>query len=291
MLLIFGLGYSGTAVALAARARGISVLGTTRGHASTPDRIGFETADAAIAAAWGVLVTAAPGPGGDPVLARHGTAIRRAIASGGLHWVGYLSSTVVYGNRDGAWVDETTVPAPSSPRGAARVAAEAAWREAAAGAALDIFRLAGIYGPGRSVLDDLRAGTARRVDRPGHAFGRIHRDDIARAVLAAMDCAASGARVFHLADDLPAPSADVVAYAAGLLGVAPPELVPFATAWAGRPPMARGFWAENRRVSSAATCAALGIAWRYPTYRDGLAAILAEERGKHVSEEREILRA
>ena len=284
MLLIFGLGYSGTAVAREARARGISVLGTTRARATAPDRIGFETAEAAIAAARWVLVTAAPGPAGDPVLARHGTAIRRAVAAGGLRWVGYLSSTVVYGNRDGAWVDETTVPAPSSPRGEARVAAEAAWREAASGAALDIFRLAGIYGPGRSVFDDLRAGTARRVDRPGHAFGRIHRDDIARAVLAAIDRTGSGVRVFNLADDLPAPSADVVAHAAGLLGVAPPALVPFDTAWAGMSPMARGFWAENRRVSSAATRAALGITWRYPTYREGLAAILAQERGEHVAQ-------
>jgi nucleoside-diphosphate-sugar epimerase len=284
MLLIFGLGYSGRATAAAARARGIAAIGTTRATPAGPDEIGFEAAGPAIAAATHLLSTVPPDAEGDPVLARHGAAIAAAARAGGLRWIGYLSSTVVYGNRDGAWVDEDTPPAPSSARGERRLAAEAAWRAAAGRVPLDLFRLAGIYGPGRSAFDDLRAGRARRVAKPGHAFGRIHRDDIARAVLAAMERPGTGARVLNLTDDLPAESAETIAYAAALLGLPPPPLVPFETAVAGMSPMARSFWAENRKVSSAATKAALGLAWRYPSYREGLRAILAEERGEHLGQ-------
>ena len=139
-----------------------------------------------------------------------------------MRWIGYLSTTGVYGNRDGGWVDEDTVPAPQSARAERRVQAEAAWREFAGGKAVDIFRLAGIYGPGRSMFDDLRAGTARRVVKPGHLFGRIHRDDIAAGVVAAMRQNLSrGTRIFNFSDDVPAASADVVVEAARLLGVAP----------------------------------------------------------------------
>ena len=292
MLLIFGLGYAGAAVAAAARARGQTVLGTTRG-APGPGMIGFEAAGPAIATATHLLVTAPPDASGDPVLARHGAAIGAAVRAGGLRWIGYLSSTVVYGDRGGAWVDEDTAPAPSGPRGRRRLAAEAAWEAVAAGAALDLFRLAGIYGPGRSAFDALRAGTARRVSKPGHAFGRIHRDDIARAVLAAMDRVAmdraeEGRRVLNLTDDLPAESAEVIGFAAGLLGIAPPPAVAFAEVAACMSPMARSFWAENRRVASRRTQATLGISWRYPGYREGLEAILAEERGEHVIQQGEV---
>jgi nucleoside-diphosphate-sugar epimerase len=139
----------------------------------------------------------------------------------------------------------------------------------------------GIYGPGRSGFDDLRDGTARRTLKPGHAFSRIHRDDIALAVMAAMSQGrAPGVRVLHLVDDEPAESAVVVEEAARLLGLAPPPALPFEEAVRAMSPMARSFWAENRRVANAATKAALGIAWRYPSYREGLAAILAEERGQ-----------
>jgi nucleoside-diphosphate-sugar epimerase len=176
-------------------------------------------------------------------------------------------------------VDEDTPPAPISDRGRRRLAAERAWREAAEGRALDIFRIAGIYGPSRSALDDLRAGTARRVVKPGHAFARIHRDDIAAAVLAAMQQQPPpGVRILHLADNEPAESADVIEEAARLLGVDPPPPIPFAEAAPLMSPMARSFWAENRRVSSAKTKRMLGIGWRYPTYREGLRAILTEER-------------
>ena len=143
-------------------------------------------------------------------------------------------------------------------------------------ARVDLFRVAGIYGPGRSVLDDVRAGTARRVDRPDHHFGRIHRDDIAAAVLAAMrQDRPPGPRVLNLTDDEPAPNAAVVAEAARLLGAPPPPLVPFEAALAAMSPMGRSFWAEDRKVASRKTKQRLGLEWRYPTYREGLAAILA----------------
>ena len=162
------------------------------------------------------------------------------------------------------------------------MAAEAAW-SAAAQVSVDLFRLGGIYGPGRSALDDLRAGGARRIVKPGHAFGRIHRDDIALAVLAAMrQDREPGARVLNLVDDVPEETARVLEEAARLLGVPPPPAVPFAEAWETMSPMARGFWSENRKVSSRQTQAMLGISWRHPDYREGLRAILAEE-GRHSS--------
>ena len=225
-----------------------------------------------------LLSTAGPNEAGDPVLTRYASAI---AAAPGLRWVGYLSSTGVYGDRGGGWVDEETPVAPSADRGRRRVDAEDAWAGFADRRAVDIFRLAGIYGPGRSAFDDLRAGRARRLDKPGHQFGRIHRDDIAQAVVAAMgQDRPAGRRVLNLNDDEPAESAAVVAEAASLLGMAPPPMIPFATAWATMSPMARSFWAENRTVAGAKTKAALGITWRYPTYREGLRAILAEERGQ-----------
>jgi nucleoside-diphosphate-sugar epimerase len=272
-LLIFGLGYSGGAVARAAVAAGYQVTATSRTPAEIAAPagvavVGFEAAGPALAAATHVLSTVAPASAGDPVLARFGAAIR---ASTGLRWVGYLSTTGVYGDRGGGWVDETTPPAPSSDRGARRVAAEQDWLAAGAGRPVDLFRLAGIYGPGRSVLDDLRAGRARRVIKPGHAFGRILRNDIAHAVLAAM----------RQADRLPA-GGRVLNLAAGLLGLPVPPGVPFAEAAARMSPMALSFWAENRKVANAATKAALGITWLCPTYRQGLRAILAEEAGERI---------
>lgn len=239
--------------------------------------VAFDAAGAAIAAATHLLVTAAPGEAGDPVLAAHAAAIRAAPA---LRWIGYLSTTGVYGDRGGAEVDEATPPAPGQPRSQRRLEAERQWAALAAGRALDVFRVGGIYGPGRSAFDDLRAGTARRTLRPGHLFGRIHRDDIVLAVLAAMrQVPPPGLRVLHLVDDEPAESAVVVKAAARLLGVTPPPAIPFEQALPALSPMARSFWSENCRVANAATKAALGIAWRYPSYREGLAAILAEEAG------------
>jgi nucleoside-diphosphate-sugar epimerase len=323
-LLIFGLGYSATAIAMAAREAGFQVTGTRRNPTQEPDVVGFHEAGHVLQQATHVLSSVPPDAEGDPVLAQYGAALSAAPH---LRWIGYLSTTGVYGNRDGAWVDETTAPSTESARGQRRVTAEQAWAKfsqnhqgsvgqqvrqhadkaaaqtnlgsvgqnvrqhadkAAAqtnlgsvGQHVDIFRLAGIYGPGRSVFDDLRAGRARRVLKPGHAFGRIHRDDIAAAVLAAMqqDQPTGGpCRILNLTDNLPAESAEVLEEAANLLGVPPPPAIPFAEALAEMSPMARSFWADNRRVSSQATQQALGLTWRYPTYREGLRAILAEER-------------
>ena len=281
-LLVFGLGYVGRAVADAAADAGIAVTGTTRSAAASSEGgvtcIDFTDAGAAVVRATHLLCTAPPDGSGDPALARHGEAI---AAAPDLRWVGYLSSTGVYGDRGGAWVDEATAPAPSSDRSRRRLAAELAWQRLADRRAVDILRLAGIYGPARSAFDDLRAGTARRVIRPGHAFGRIHRDDAIGAVLAAMgQTRAAGARILNLADDEPAESADVVAEAARLLCIPPLSGVKFEEAITGMTPMARSFWAERRKVSSRWTQQALGLRWRYPSYREGLRAILAEERGE-----------
>lgn len=280
MLLIFGLGYSGRAIAKAAAQAGIEVCATARDPASVAQQAGvtlvsFDRAETAIRNASHILATAPPGDLGDPVLARHARHISIAPK---LRWIGYLSTTGVYGNRDGAWVDEDSAPAPQSARAERRVQAEASWSAYASQYAVDIFRLAGIYGPGRSMFDDLRAGIARRVIKPGHLFGRIHRDDIAAGVLAAIrQNPPTGRRIFNFSDDEPAASADVVVEAARLLGIDPPAPVPYAEAAAAMSPMALSFWAENRRVQSVKTQAALHIKWRYPSYREGLRAILAEE--------------
>ena len=275
LLLVFGLGYTGREIARQAAAQGATVVATSR----TPDRltppegvglIPFEDAAEVLGRATHVLQTAAPTEDGDPVLRFY------AGRLGAPGWAGMLSTTGVYGDRGGGWVDEDTVPAPTGPRGERRLDAERDWAAAFPAARVDLFRLAGIYGPGRSVLDDVRAGTARRVDKPDHQFGRIHRDDIAAAVLAAMaQDRAPGSRVLNLADDEPAANAAVVAEAARLLGAPMPPLVPLEEALAAMSPMGRSFWAENRKVASAKTKERLGIAWRFPTFREGLAAILA----------------
>jgi nucleoside-diphosphate-sugar epimerase len=293
-LLIFGLGYTGRATAAAALAAGYAVSATSR----TPEAVvplpgvellAFGVAGAALAAATHVLSTVPPsGDGGegegeavDPVLHAYGAALAAAPC---LRWAGYLSTTGVYGDHAGGWVDETTPPAPGHERSRRRLAAEQEWAALGARIPVDLFRLAGIYGPGRSVLDDIRAGRARRVIKPGHPFCRIHRDDIAAAVLAAMrQERAPGVRVLNLSDDEPADSAVVVAEGARLLGVPLPPAVTFAEAAARMSPLGRSFWQESRRVRAEGTQQALGLRWRYPTYRDGLRAILAAESGSDVT--------
>ncbi len=292
--LIFGLGYTGTAIAAGAAARGWRVTATSRDPSRlTPPPgvtlIRFADAGRALVDATHVLQTAAPGTaegpipdrGQDPALALFAD----EIAAAPLAWLGYLSTTGVYGNRDGGWVDEATPPAPSSPRGQRRLDAENAWRRAAAGKPLDLFRVAGIYGPGRSPFDEIRGGRARRVSKPGHLFGRIHRDDIAAAVLAAA-ARPDGTRVLNLNDDEPATSADVTAEAARLLGLPTPPLIPFDEARRTMSEMGLSFWAENRRVRSVQTQATLGLRWRYPTYREGLAATLAASRAEELGQAR-----
>jgi nucleoside-diphosphate-sugar epimerase len=283
-LLIFGLGYCGRAVAEAVPE--FTVVGTSRSTfppaptgagAATVRLVPFAAAEFAIASATHILVTVPPDARGDPVLNRYAAAIEMAPE---LRWIGYLSSTVVYGDRGGVWVDEDTVPAPSQPRGQRRLEAELDWSRFAPHRAVDIFRLAGIYGPGRSVFDDLRAGTARRMIKPGHQFGRVHRDDVGQAVAAAMrQVRGSGRRVLNLADDVPAESAVVVAEAARLMGRAPPPEVAFADAFASMSPLAMSFWAENRKVSSRKTQQLLGLRWLHPSFREGLAAVWREECG------------
>jgi len=287
-LLIFGLGYSGLAVAHAARQAGWDVAGTYRGESLGQAPAGtalvpFTEAAPVLDQVTHILSTAPPDDQGDPVLRHHGPPI---AAAPHLRWIGYLSTTGVYGNRDGAWVDEATPPAPTAERSVRRLAAEQAWERASASRALDIFRLGGIYGPGRSAFDELRVGRARRILKPGHEFGRIHRDDIAGAVLGAMEQERSpGSRILNLTDDEPAESAAVIAEAAQLLGVPVPPAIPFAEAWESMSPMARSFWAENRKVSSRRTQEMLGYRWRYPTYREGLRAILAEERQQGLTQQ------
>jgi nucleoside-diphosphate-sugar epimerase len=279
---IFGRGYSGIAVAEAAAAAGVATTIISRDGSATPPPgvtlVGFDRADTALATATHLLATAAPSERGDPVLALWA----ETIAQAPLLWIGYLSTTGLYGDRGGGWVDETTPPAPTSDRAHRRLAAEQAWQRAGQARAVDLFRLAGIYGPGRSALDDLRHGQARRISKPGHLFGRIHRDDIAGAILAAIQQPpVPGVRILNLADDEPAASADVIAEAARLLGIDPPPAIPFEQAAPSMSAMALSFWHDNRKVSGAATQRILGRPWRYPTYREGLRAILQQlgERG------------
>jgi nucleoside-diphosphate-sugar epimerase len=281
-LLIFGLGYSGRAIAKAAMQAGFAVTATSRTPPLPPEPgitiIPFDAAEPAIAAGTHIIATAAPDEHGDPILARYAAQI---TAAPDLNYIGYLSTTGIYGDQNGGWVDEDTQPNPQSPRAQRRIAAEQGWSKFAQThtKVIHIFRLAGIYGPGRSMFDDLRAGTARRVVKPGHLFGRIHRDDIAQGVLAAMQRPVQpGATIFNFADDEPAASADVVVEAAKLLNIPPPDPVPYEQATQKMSSMALSFWSENRRVSAEKTKAALNLAWKYPTYREGLRAILAEER-------------
>ncbi|MCC7274293.1 MAG: SDR family oxidoreductase [Alphaproteobacteria bacterium] len=281
--LCFGLGYVGAAVARALAADGWAVAGTVRDPARAAPLCAagiavhvFSAAvpldPAVLAGTTHILATAAPDGARDPVLAALGPAI---AALPHLRWVGYLSSTAVYGDRAGAWVDESAETDPSGARGRHRLAAEEAWRDLWRhhGLPVHVFRLAGIYGPGRSVVDQLRAGTARRIVKPGQVFSRIHRDDIVRVLRASMAHPEPGA-VYNVADDLPAAPEDVVAHAATLLGVPSPAAEPFAEAAAGMSPMALSFYADNRRIANARIKHELGVRLAYPTYREGLAAIV-----------------
>lgn len=221
-----------------------------------------------LAQATHVILSIPPDEHGDPALNQHRASLDRAQ---NLQWIGYYSTVGVYGNFDGAWIDESAATNPINRRSHQRVAAEAAWRDYAAsrGVPLMILRLAGIYGPGRSTFDKLRDGTSRRIVKPGQVFNRIHVEDIGRVT--ALAVARNLAGTFNLADDEPAPPQDLVTHAAGLMGVAPPPEVPFDEA--EMTPMARSFYSDNKRVSNKAIKAALGIELLYPTYRHGLGAI------------------
>ena len=283
-LLCFGFGYTAQTLA---RALGPSwsIIGTSRGEevpaargGTTFRRLRFDRGHplepAAFAGATHVLLSVPPDEAGDPVFDCHCEDI---AAIPGLAWLGYLSTTGVYGNCDGGWVDESSELRPSGVRGRCRAGAEATWLELwrDRNVPVHVFRLAGIYGPGRSPFDALRAGTAKRIDKPGQMFSRIHVEDIANVLMASIERPRPGA-VYNVCDDEPAASAEVIAHAAELLGVPVPPLVPFEAAELS--PMARSFYDYNKRVSNALIKRELGISLRYPNYRDGLAAILAAER-------------
>lgn len=282
-LFIFGLGYSGLEIAKLAKAQGWSVAGTCttdekarRLRAEGIEAHAFDGTAPLSAQSFGeashVVCTVAPGAAGDPALRTSRTLLGRA------RWLGYLSTTGVYGDHDGAWVDETTPTLATQPRSLQRLAAEQGWRDVASesGAALHIFRLPGIYGPGRSTLDRVADGSARRIDKPGQFFSRIHVTDLAASVLKAMD-RELGVEIWNVADDLPAANAEVIAYACELLGRPVPPAIPWEEAAPAMTPMARSFYAESRRVRNDKLKRELGVVLRHPTYREGLKAIAAVE--------------
>lgn len=228
----------------------------------------------AIVAADYVLVSVPPGMDGDPIIASCGNIFADAKQ---LRAVVYLSTVGVYGDHGGGWVDEQTPPQPDVARSRERLAAEQAWQELGArlGVAVAILRLAGIYGPGQNALEQIRRGKARRILKPGQVFNRIHVGDIARAIDAAFTQEASG--IYNVSDDEPSPPGDPIAFAARLLGQEPPPEIAFADAAPSMSPMALTFWQDCRRVNNDKLKRELGIALRYPTYREGLRALLEEK--------------
>ncbi len=286
-LFCFGFGYSASALASDLARAGWRVAGTCRGEekrAALAAR-GIEAflfdrgrplddAEAALAETTHLLSSVPPDAAGDPVLDHHGTDI---ASLKGLAWAGYLSTTGVYGDRGGGWVNESSALEPTGERGRRRVAAEQGWLrlQRRHGVPVHLFRLAGIYGPGRSALDTVRAGRAQRVEKPGHVFSRIHVADIVRILKASMARPLPGA-AYNVCDDEAAPPQDVIAFACELLGVAPPPLVPFAEATLSE--MGRSFYADNKRVHNDRIKRELGVRLAYPEYRMGLRALLAEGR-------------
>ncbi len=301
---------------------GWHVAGTARGAESLEAirALGYEalpfTGDApevelarAIGDATHLLISAAPDEAGDPLLAQHRADLE---AAPNLQWIGYLSTIGVYGDHRGAWVDETTTPRPVSERSRWRLEAEQAWEDfaAARGLPVQIFRLAGIYGPGRNPLERMKAGRERTIVKPGQVFNRIHVADIATTVIAGMEqfplkwtpverkelrqdksleprpdsigseqapeAGARAAGVFNVTDDEPAAPEDVAAYAAALLGIEPPPLVPWEEAEKTMTPMARSFYSETKRVRNERIKRELGVRLAFPTYREGLGALAKE---------------
>ena len=279
VLFSFGHGFSARALADRLIPKGWRIYGTTR----SADKMEAIAATGVEPVLWPgtdvepmlrqspyLLISAGPGPEGDPVLAALGDTI--ATIAPQLRWAGYLSTTGVYGDHQGAWVDEDTPLTPATRRGQARVAAEAAW-QSVPGLPLHIFRLAGIYGPGRGPFAKVRNGTARRIIKQGQVFSRIHVEDIAQALELSMARPDPGA-VYNLCDDDPAPPQDVIGHAAELLGLPLPEAVDFETA--EMTPMARSFYAESKKVRNDRIKTALGWEPKYPDYRSGLAAMLRD---------------
>ena len=283
-LFAFGLGFTAQVLAARLSAKGWQIAGTARdqgkieqlaAHGYAVTRFAGEAANREVPVllqgTTHLLHSIPPGPDGDPVLAQYRD---RIAALPSLQWVGYLSTVGVYGDQEGRWVDESIAPRPNSVRTEARVMAEKAWLKfgAETGVSVQIFRLAGIYGPGRSVFDKLRAGTARRVKKDGQVFSRIHVEDIA-SVLEASIARPRPGTIYNVADDEPAAPDQVVAYAAELIGVEPPPEVDFEEA--DLTAMARSFYEGSRRIGNARIKSELGVTLRFPTYREGLASLLS----------------
>lgn len=281
-LFVFGFGFSAAALARRLKPQGWSVAATFRraedsGKLEADGVKAVPVADPgaviqALSGADAVLVTAPPDAEGCPGLRTLVPAMARAQAFP--DWLGYLSTTGVYGDRQGGWAFEQSRLAAQSMEGARRVAAERDWLDVGKGMGLTVtvFRLPGIYGPGRSTFDRLREGRARRITSPGQVFSRIHVDDLASGLAASIARPRAGG-IYNLCDDAPAPNSEVVAYAAELLGMPPPPEVDVADA--KLPPAAQRFYAESKRVSNARAKAELGWRPAYPTYREGLSAVLA----------------
>jgi nucleoside-diphosphate-sugar epimerase len=286
-LFCFGLGYSALALAELLRGEGWAIAGTCRAPdtaaAFRQDGIDAHVFDgrapmvgarAALAGTTHLLLSVPPDADGDPVLRWHGQDVAALMAATPrLAWAGYLSTTGVYGDHGGGWVDESSVRAPSGERGQRRLAAEDGWLALGRdhGVPVHLFRLAGIYGPGRSALDTVRAGKAQRIHKPGQVFSRIHVADIAAVLRASIGQPRPGA-IYNVCDDNPAPPEEVIRYACELLGVTAPPLVPFEDAKLS--PMARSFYADNKRIRNGRIKAELGVRLRYPDYRAGLMALL-----------------
>ncbi len=272
-LFIFGFGYSARALARLLQVE-FTIIGTSREAGADVIQWPGDDIDGPLSRATHLLISAGPDADGDPVLRRVRDDIARIAPQ--LQWVGYLSTTGVYGDHDGGWVDENTPLAPSTRRGQQRVEAEAEWQALATetGLPLHIFRLAGIYGPGRGPFAKVRRGTARRIIKKNQVFSRIHVDDIAQ-VLAASIAHPNPGCIYNVCDDNAAPPEDVLAHAADLLGLPHPPAEDFETA--EMTPMARSFYAESKRVRNDRIKDELGVKLLYPTYQDGLAALLKAE--------------
>jgi nucleoside-diphosphate-sugar epimerase len=279
-LLCFGFGYSARHYVARYGARYQRVIATVRGATLPPGsqaemcRFDGVTASASLRAAMAdadaIVVSIPPTEHRDPVLTACADALARAPLKQGIV---YLSSVGVYGDHDGAVVDETTAPRPTSARSRARLAAESAWLTLGqeSGRPVGVLRLAGIYGPGRNALVQVAGGGARAILKAGQVFNRIHVADIAQSI----DAALTHGGVFNVADDEPSPPQDVLFFAAALLGRPPPPQIPWADAVASLTPLARSFYAENRRVANARLKATLAVRLHYPTYREGLRALFA----------------
>jgi nucleoside-diphosphate-sugar epimerase len=282
-LLVLGGGYTGQRFAQAALHQGFEVLLTSRVVRPTQTDLHWLRFDSTstdpgpvteLKGISHVLVTVAPQPeGGDPVLQRLTPMLQRQP----LQWLGYLSTTGVYGSTAGGWVDESALPKPGSSRSQGRLKAEQAWQNTAL--PVQVFRLPAIYGPHRSPFQALRQGRSRLLHKPGQVFSRVHVDDIVGALLHCLALPADQRpAVVNVTDDWPCPSTETLAYAAHLLGLKLPVVHRYADSEAELSPMARSFWAENRRASNQLLCQQLGYQLQYPTYREGYRASLDEER-------------